>query len=429
MGVDIGGLKNRGISTVDRRFDDEQQDFTNAVGRPVKKQKIEEPGSLDHDSFHRHRAFLMQIGQNVEGAETSHRPKKVHRTSAKRCLDHLDEELRQISMIPGLCYFQADFERAAWADANWRLWPHMSGSGDLGPDNVAAENAAEYYFMLNAGYLGDTAHGVHCDHKLLLNERNLANFWLCMAISWNLVHGPDKNHERKHQLRSMLARVYAGDPRDCLLFMASSDRISKCLHALGYDFPCHVPHCDTSWEILRTRAATRPDGERCSFGRFAAAITCCNKHTPWWYVDAFERAVLAIETDVIKGASLAKVKVAKESVVEEGGTPLNPSSLAPEDKASMKCCSNAIAHSAVMTASEIHRKYCVMLGENGQLFKDFYVDPARCRDAQSTSEWMVRMVTGGIQQRLVSFFKQLADYGVLERLRLRSPAVGDGWSQ
>ena len=67
-------------------------------------------------SFHRHRAFLAhQAGKPV--GEASYRPKTVHRVSAKRWLDHVDEHIRQLSLHPGLVAAKPEEEDPAWRAA------------------------------------------------------------------------------------------------------------------------------------------------------------------------------------------------------------------------------------------------------------------------------------------------------------------------
>ena len=114
-----------------------------AVGRPHKRQKCE-TDLVTEPTFNRHRAFLETSGKS--GAAPAHRPRKIHRKSAKHILDNLDAEIRLMSNTPGLIYFLYDLEKPLWQAANWKFWPHMSVGGDLGPDNVAAQNAIEYFF-------------------------------------------------------------------------------------------------------------------------------------------------------------------------------------------------------------------------------------------------------------------------------------------
>merc|ERR1711884_699316 len=101
---------------------------------------------------------------------------------------------------------------------------------DLGPDGVCATNACEYFWHMNIDRWNDAAHGTNVDHPAVLKTCGLYNFWLCMAVSWNLVFGPDRNHQRKHELSGALKALYRKVRCvDCPLFMANSVGIVACL--------------------------------------------------------------------------------------------------------------------------------------------------------------------------------------------------------
>ena len=186
-------------------FDDELQDFENAVNRPVKRQRLEHDQD-DMDTFHRHRAFLCSHGK--PDMAVAHRPKVVHRVCAKHIFDCIETQLKLMTEFVGLCDFKVDFESQAWSDLNWYDWNYLGQCGDMGSDNISAVSFLEYEELANTDFFTDTAHGIHCDHKLMMDRKGFYNFWMCMAISWNIVHGPDKTHERKHKISSMLAKIY-----------------------------------------------------------------------------------------------------------------------------------------------------------------------------------------------------------------------------
>ena len=76
---------------------------------------------------HRHRFFLEAVGKT--GETVSHRPKQIHRTSAKHVLECLDKEVAEMSLFPGLVCFTYDKE--TWLDSEWEEWRHLYLAGDI----------------------------------------------------------------------------------------------------------------------------------------------------------------------------------------------------------------------------------------------------------------------------------------------------------
>ena len=83
--------------------------------------------------------------------------------SAKRWLDHLDEQMQQLSEYPSLFAVMYDEEDPRWRADRWRSWPYIAVNMDLGPDGVCATNAMEYRWRMNFDRIGDFAYGVHND--------------------------------------------------------------------------------------------------------------------------------------------------------------------------------------------------------------------------------------------------------------------------
>ena len=292
-------------------FDAEHQDYTINMGMPRGKKRAADdpPDSEPAADHHRHRAYLERAGANKK-KELSWRPKQLHRVAAKKWLDAVDEQIRQMTDLPGLAAAKPDWESEQWRDANWRNWVHFQFAMDCGSDGVAATNACEHLWGLNIERIHDTAHACNCDHKQILRQMKLYNFYLCMAISWNLVFGPDRNHERRHQLHSCMRALYEKSvPESTPLFLAKVNMIIDCLRRNGYEFTGERPHYVQAWEILAKRPFAVAEGERCTMSRFCSTITANERRAAWWEVEAFERAFLALETGVLKGSAAAKLKV------------------------------------------------------------------------------------------------------------------------
>ena len=408
---------------MDRGFDAEHQRFDEHCGQRSRSgqaasSSAEAPSSVAGGDYHRHRAYLAYAAGDIKG-DQSFRPKEVHRAAAKRWLDFVDEQVRQLTQHPGLAAAMPDWEALEWRDSEWRRWVYFCFNKDLGPDGVCAINAAEYLWSLNCDRVGDVAHGAHCDWPLVLKKLGMYNFYMCMSVSWNLVFGPDKNHERKHQLSSALKALYAkATPGTTPLFMAKVAGIIACLKRNGHQFDNETPEFEQAWAILAKRPFAVSEGERVTLARVCATVHACNKRTPWWEVEAFERSYLALETGVMKGRAAVKLTIAPGPAEEvaEGGRSTNPALMSLEDRASMRVCANAVAHSAVMLELEGNKRVCDCLGVQGQVFQDFYTDAARsCRSAHGCERWLSRLAVGGLQSHLRAFMDSLANYGKLEQ--------------
>lgn len=71
----------------------------------------------------------------------SWRPAKLYRQGAKAWLVTLDNQIQQCTRFNGLAHFQW---RDIWLD--WRRWPSVSMSVDLGSDGTSAWHSLAYHF-------------------------------------------------------------------------------------------------------------------------------------------------------------------------------------------------------------------------------------------------------------------------------------------
>ena len=53
------------------------------------------------------------------------------------------------SHINGLAHFRYTAEDPKWKAENWRAWPHVNLSMDLGPDGLCGSNAMMFHWLLN----------------------------------------------------------------------------------------------------------------------------------------------------------------------------------------------------------------------------------------------------------------------------------------
>ena len=401
---------------MDKGFDSEFQDFQDFVG---KKRDSAALLPLVEDGFaphHRHRSYLLHC-QGKKGDE-SYRPREWHRVSAKRWLEHTDEQVRQLTAHPGLSVAVPDWDDPQWALSNWRSWVWFAFAMDLGSDGVSATNWLENKKSANTDRSPDVNHGCNCDHPLILKAVRCHNFFLCMAVSWNLVFGVDRDQRRRMELGAVLKCFYvkAPKPRDAPLFMSRCLGIVACFKRNGYEFSSGAAEYEQAYELMKKRPLTWADGCRVTFARFCAGIHGCNKHTPWWEVEAYERVLLALETGVLKGQTAQKIRLAlgPSEMANERGEPTTEG-MTLEDRSSMRCCLNAIAHSAVMQEIPINQRICSVLGALGKPIQDFAAESGRaCRSADKLEPWFIKMAATGVQAHLAEFMRTLSDVPVLQ---------------
>ena len=100
--------------------------------------------------------------------------------------------------------------------------------------------------------------------------------------------------------------------------------------------------------------------------------------------------------------------------MNECGEPTSES-ITLEERSSMRCCLNAVAHSAVMQEIPINQRICSVLGALGKPIQDFAAEAAReCRSADKLEAWFPKLAATGVQEHLASFMRKLSDVSVLQ---------------
>ena len=155
----------------------------------------------------------------------------------------------------GLVDFQFNAESPVWSDANWRRWPHLSLSQDMGSDGCTAIHAAKFYCSLNVTEYWDESHGICNDINNEFKHRGLMPFVLLTMCAMNLAHVPEKEKDRRFaQMQETLELMFKvnSDHTTCAGFMAHSDRILE-------EFRSDIEVDETSeplaalWSSLRVR--------------------------------------------------------------------------------------------------------------------------------------------------------------------------------
>ena len=137
---------------MDRAFDTgnhsgEQQAIGKKRGQKRKETDTGLAGCVmpEKDDKIRHRTWVSKASNKAQ--KISWRPKPMYRAGAKRFLAELDNQIRISTPLSGLVHYQKKEQLQLWK--NWRDWPHLSSTHDLGSDVLCGSHAAENFFKLN----------------------------------------------------------------------------------------------------------------------------------------------------------------------------------------------------------------------------------------------------------------------------------------
>lgn len=145
----------------------------------------------------RQRAWITRA--STYGEVKSWRPQQMHRLGAKISLAELDNQLRVSTPLPGFCDLATDPNNARWH--NWRSWPHITVTHDIGSDILCATHAAEQHSHLCWTKSLDVDHGAQRSLIEALQGAGVHELFLRMVLNWNLPCGPANNEYSFHQLQ------------------------------------------------------------------------------------------------------------------------------------------------------------------------------------------------------------------------------------
>lgn len=289
------------------------------------------------------------------------RPKPIFRVSAKRWLTNLDNQLRVSTVLPaGLGTFVPDDGRPLWMPSNWRRWPHITISSDLGSDGLTATSALLYSFQANASRFADPSHGCARDNWVVLKGCGLYQYFLLMCVSFNLPYGRDKDDSRWHQIRDAVQALKAS--HDCKSSVLFQERVGVMYNELvegGVQFDGEGPRDEEVWNFWAKRESFQAKGVRVNLNRFQNGIVRASQELMWWTMNLFEREFVGLETDILKGKKLVQRLVLRpgqaEEVPEGGGTTSN-SVVTVEDRSLRNCAESSMVISIVMLGDYHNRR-------------------------------------------------------------------------
>jgi hypothetical protein len=246
----------------------------------------------------------------------------AHRVSSKRWMAALDNQLKSSVVPTGLATFAPSASGEAPWD-NWRQWPHVTISLDLGSDGLSGYMALERKFKLNCDKIPDASHAANRDMILSLQQAGLYSLWLCLLINNNLPFGPNRDSHRYQELRECLASILTRmSPDSCPLFQYMLLDLQRCFERNNFTFDTESSVSVQVWKALQSRQSFVKEGYRATMNRFQACTSVGEKARKWWEVELFERTACALEQDYLKGrklTGLVMLRPAEAEIVPEGG--------------------------------------------------------------------------------------------------------------
>lgn len=290
----------------------------------------------------------------------------------------MDNQARIAGDKVGLAMFKPDGS-SVWAPENWRSWPYVGISSDLGSDANAGYYALERLFELNCDQYNDVSHGLTRDLDLALKGAELWSFALCLVISMNLPHGPHKNDERRHQIRNTMSHFYESHetPRKVPLFLAYAPGIVDGLKRMGDSMANEGDLEQEAWQCMQRRSFGTPEGRRINLCRFMGFIHGLQQHVPAWYVNLFERLTVAIEYDMLSNKALTDKLMVQPGEAEEVGEKVGSTSgakVAMGERVVKSCAQNAVVISVLTLQDEGNLRLAEIILAGGIKLMNFHED-------------------------------------------------------
>ena len=385
------------------------------------KRKIDDVSHIPLDAVaERQRAWL---SQTMKETRPAWRPAKRHRTGAKKWLIALDNQIKTTTSRRGLVDFQYNEK---WG-SDWRLWPCVGVSSDLGSDGVSAIHAMLYKYDISMYFFPDESHAIKNSFVQFLKDVKLWNLWLLFLISWNLEHGPRESEERRAELRSKLDRCYESrGPEDSPLFTALLPMIVVELETNGEaHFDRTRPLEIEVWNFLKERNRYGSMGRRVSMARYGASLAAALKQRNYWSVQLWERSFVAIENDHLwkKGGSKVSVHARHAQGIESASTSQKPFQF--DDKVVRGMSSDAVAMSVYTLQSREHQRALDTVCAVSKCLSTYHsYQNAKQRSVDDCEQFIVEVSSFGFIRHLQTIMMTLVDANALREAGFLLPAVG-----
>lgn len=391
---------------MDSGFDDKFGDeVRNRKAANKRKDAMESEVGTGLPDAERQRAWL----QRTSDSTNSWRPLEMHRLSARKWVYALDNQLKVSTCHNGLDFFCWAEGEERWG--SWREWPGLGVALDMGSDGVAGYSALARHFDCNIWMWPDPSHMCQRTMEAVLKETKLFEFWCLLLITFNLEHGPHRDQGRRNQLRDGLAKLFeTRSPEQCPLFEQMSPEMAQDLEEAGIlQFSGEESREATLWEWLKSRSRHGPMGRRVSMCRFGGMQHAAMSQRPYWTVNLFERTLLALEQDMLRGKKFeAKLTLKAKHVEGASGSTTNPTHLQLDDRALRGCCENAVVVSILTLDDADHRRVvdCVLTAQ-APLDKWHTEQNRTLRSTESTRGWLLQQVSGAYRANVQAFIAKL----------------------
>ena len=341
----------------------------------------------------RHRTCLKRGKKGAE--ESSWRPKKMHRVSAKHWLIHSDNQIRVSSYWNGWQSFQRS-DSAQWSDEAWASWPHVTASLDQGSDGLSASFSLEYYWHVNITRMADFSHGGHKDLQIALGAACLKDWNHVAMISANVPHGPDKDDLRFHQLRSAMATAYETRDETTPVFAEFAADIHATMKKHGHAFPNEQSLEKEAWDLCKSTDRFTRNNYRLNFNRFQGGIKTYEEESlPRWPQDLWERMFLCLELDMLHGAAVRRLVLRPGAADHfgEGGGSTASDRITIEDRSLRSCLQNALVVSVMFLQDRTNKQRMVIVVGVAQHLRKWHGHQSSfLRSCANALQWMEEQV-------------------------------------
>ena len=401
-------------------FSDDHIEHEDDHGLPAAKRL---KGELHDDCLsaqaQRQKAWINRHGEDVTASMW--RPVTYHRVAAKKWALCIDKQVVIGTVRPGLLFFQRT-SSGLWKD--WRKWPLLGIGHDMASDGVCGIHAFLRYLWLHVLGFGDQSHSCARSFEAVLRELGLWDFWLLFIISLNLLHGPHQDQERRHELRASLDSLYKHrEPHDTPVFLQLAPEMRRQLAEGGIaSFDSHSDPDRALWDWLKSRNRFGSIGRRSTLARYGGTQHATKQQHPYWAVHEFERTILSMESDMLKGTKFTEslTSAAGPSDVGEGST--RPRLIYIENRSLRGCCGNVVVVSLRTLTEHSHYRLVSTLLELDTELQDYHTDQNKeSRSVPNNVKWITKQCGGGFISHLNKFLNCLFDVQKQMKAGLQMP--------
>ena len=352
----------------------------------------------------------------------SWRPQKRYRGSARKWLSATDNQWKVTVGLSGWKHFIPN-EDKLWQPTNWRKWPHSGLGTDCGADAMSALCSLEYKFKANVTRFLDEAHQKHRAMDGALNQCGLKALWIMNVVSLNVNHGPWADDHRWAEVRDLMRKrcnvMKLMPEQDALL-----DEYTPRIHEEMVLFDHAICSRSDRDSFVRDAIVARNSGQakkgyQCNFNRFLGSFHESNSRLGEWTTTLYERSLVGLEGDMMKGTAFKKMLLASASV-EMDGEDVGSTHIASRKqfiKDMKDVCQNALVCSVMFLQDSQNRNIVAIIGEAVKAHMAWHTDANLAqRNGKGSHDWLMKQNTGGYIEHLNKCKQGLLDVAVLTRL-------------